>query len=63
MECNGYQTIDLKISNQTLEKYERWWRCYISIYSGTISSSSRGVMGGGTPPVKSSVKRPVNDTC
>lgn len=40
MGCNGYQTIDLKISNQTLEKYERWWRYYKSIYSGIISSSS-----------------------
>ena len=33
MGCNGYQTIDLKISNQTLEKYKRWWRYYKSIYS------------------------------
>ena len=45
MGCNGYQTIDLKISNQTLEKYERWRRYYKSIYSGTISSSSRGLWG------------------
>ena len=36
MGCNGYQTIDLKISNQTLEKYERWWRL---IDPGFISKS------------------------
>ncbi|MCG8407670.1 MAG: hypothetical protein MI923_20930 [Phycisphaerales bacterium] len=37
--CNGYQVIDLKISNQSLEQ---WWAYYKSI--------------------KSSVKRPVNNS-
>ena len=56
MGCNGYRAIDFKIPIQTLEKYEQWWRYYNSIYSGTISSSSSGLIGGGTPPLKSSVK-------
>ena len=33
MGCNGYRAIDFKISIQTLEKYEQWWRYYKSIKS------------------------------
>ena len=58
MGCNGYQAIDLKISIQTLEKYEQWWRYYKSIYSGTISPSSRGVY----KSIQSSVERPVDNS-
>lgn len=33
MKNENYQLLDLKISDQTIEKYKKWWRYYKNHYS------------------------------